>query len=250
MASSIDGFPAVPAKERVMPDITLTAELGRPIGSRSSGRLRAAGKVPAVVYGHGEDPVPVAVDARALRAALSTEAGFNALITLEMGERTQLAMAKDVQRHPVRNTVSHVDFLAISRDEVITTDVPINLVGEALDLLRADGVVDHQLFSLTINAKPGAIPNSIDVDISDLQVGDSIRVADLDLPAGVTTDHDGEAAIVVGQGAQVTDADLLTEDEAAAAAVAAAEDGGAPAAEGGESPAEGGGEAGEGAGGE
>ena len=235
-----------------MPDITLTAELGRPIGSRSSGRLRAEGKIPAVVYGHGEDPVPVTVDARALRAALSTEAGFNALITLEMGERTQLAMAKEVQRHPVRNTVSHVDFLAISRDEVITTDVPVNLVGEALDLLRADGVVDHQLFSLTINAKPGTIPNSIDVDISGLQVGETIRVADLNLPAGVSTDADDETAIVVGQGAQVTDADLLTEEETAAAAVEAAEDaGGEAAVEGGESAAGGeAGDAGEGAGGE
>lgn len=233
-----------------MPDITLTAELGRPIGSRSSGRLRAAGKVPAVVYGHGEEPMPVAVDARALRAALSTEAGFNALITLEMGDRTQLAMAKEVQRHPVRNTVSHVDFLAISRDEVITTDVPVNLVGEALDLLRADGVVDHQLFNLTINAKPGSIPNSIDVDISGLRVGETIRVADLALPAGVTTDADAETAIVVGQGAQVTEADLVTEEEAEAAAVEAAEDRGAEAPAG-EAPAEGGaGDAAEGAGGE
>lgn len=227
-----------------MPDITLTAELGRPIGSRSSGRLRAAGKVPAVVYGHGEEPMPVAVDARALRAALSTEAGFNALITLEMGDRTQLAMAKEVQRHPVRNTVSHVDFLAISRDEVITTDVPVNLVGEALDLLRADGVVDHQLFNLTIKAKPGSIPNSIDVDISGLRLGDTIRVADVALPAGVTTDADGETAIVVGQGPQVTEADLVTEEEAAAVAVEAAEDAGA------EAPAEGGAGEAEGAGGE
>lgn len=233
-----------------MPDITLTAELGRPIGSRSSGRLRAAGKVPAVVYGHGEEPMPVAVDARALRAALSTEAGFNALITLEMGDRTQLAMAKEVQRHPVRNTVSHVDFLAISRDEVITTDVPVNLVGEAADLLRADGVVDHQLFNLTIKAKPGSIPNSVDVDISGLRLGDTIRVADVALPAGVTTDVDGETAIVVGQGPQVTAADLVTEEEAEAAAIEAAEDAGAetPATE---APAEGGaGEAAEGAGGE
>lgn len=234
-----------------MPDITLTAELGRPIGSRSSGRLRAAGKIPGVLYGHGNEPVPVAVDARALRAALNTEAGLNALITLDMEGKRQLAMAKDVQRHPVRNTVSHIDFLAISRDEVITTDVPVNLVGEALDLLRADGVVDHQLFSLTIHAKPGSIPNAIEVDISSLQVGDTIRVDDLDLPAGVTTDVDGETAIVVGQPPQITEADMVTEGEAEAAAVEAAEDAGGDAA-GAEGAAEGGeggaAEGGEGAG--
>ena len=218
-----------------MPDITLTAELGRPTGSRPAGRLRAAGRIPGVVYGHGTAPVPVAVDARALRAALSTDAGLNALITLEMDGDSQLAMAKDVQRHPVRHTVTHVDFLIVSRDEVVTVDVPINLVGEATELHRADGVVDHQLFSLTVNAKPGNIPNVIEVDISDLQVGDTIRVDDLDLPAGVTTDLDGESAIVVGQPPQVSEADLVTEAEAEEAATAAAEDAGAPAE--GEAPA-------------
>lgn len=227
-----------------MADLTLTAELGRPIGSRSSGRLRVAGKIPGVVYGHGNDPVPVAVDARALRAVLNTEAGMNALITLEMDGARQLAMAKEVQRHPVRNTVTHIDFLAISRDEVITTDVPITLVGEPTELFRADGVVDHQLFNLTVNAKPGSIPNVVEIDISGLRLGDSIRVGDVALPEGVTTDADVEAAIVVGQGPQVTEADLVTEAEAEAAAVAAAEDSGegAPAAEGGGEGGEAGGE--------
>lgn len=212
-----------------MPDITVAAETGRPTGSRSSGRLRASGKIPGVVYGHGNDPVPVAVDARALRAALSTDAGLNALITLDLDGRSQLAMAKEIQRHPVRNTVSHVDFLAVSRDEVVTFDVPIHLVGDATELLRADGVVDHQLFSLTAHAKPGNIPNSIEVDISELKVGDTIRVDDLNLPAGVTTDVDGDTAIVVGQPPQVTEADLVTEAEAEEAAAAAAEDSGTPA---------------------
>jgi len=231
-----------------MADLTLTAELGRPIGSRSSGRLRVAGKIPGVVYGHGNDPVPVAVDARALRAVLNTEAGMNALITLEMDGARQLAMAKEVQRHPVRNTVTHIDFLAISRDEVITTDVPITLVGEPTELLRADGVVDHQLFNLTVNAKPGSIPNVIEIDISGLALGDSIRVGDVALPEGVTTDADVEAAIVVGQGPQVTEADLMTEADVEAAAVAAAEDAGEAGA--GEAGAGGGGGEGGEAGGE
>lgn len=220
-----------------MPDIIVAAETGRPTGSRSSGRLRASGKIPAVVYGHGKEPVPVAVDARALRAALSTEAGMNALITLDMDGAEQLAMAKDVQRHPVRHTVTHVDFLVVSRDEVVTVDVPIHLVGEATELLRADGVVDQQMFSLTAHAKPGNIPNSIEVDISELQVGDAIRVADLELPAGVTTDVDVETAVVIGQPPQVTEADLVTEEAAAEAAAEAAEDSGAAAPAEAEEPA-------------
>jgi large subunit ribosomal protein L25 len=220
-----------------MPDITLVAETGRPIGSRSSGRLRATGKIPGVVYGHGSEPLPVAVDARALRAVLNTEAGLNALITLDLAGRTQLAMAKDIQRHPVRHNVTHVDFLIVSRDEVVTIDVPVHLVGEATELLRADGVVDQQLFNLTAHAKPGNIPNAIEVDISGLTVGDAIRVDDLELPPGVTTDVDGETAIVIGQPPQVSAEDLVPEAAAAEAAVEAAEDAGAAPEAAAEAPA-------------
>lgn len=217
-----------------MPDITLVAELGRPLGSRSSGRLRAAGKIPGVVYGHGNDPVPVAVDARELRAVLNTEAGLNALITLDLGGKTTLAMAKDIQRHPTRHTVSHIDFLVVSRDEVISADIPVTLVGEAEEVLKADGVVDQQLFTLTVHTKPGDIPNAIEVDVTGLAVGTTVRVGDLTLPAGVSTDVDPETAVVVGQPPQVTAADLVTEEQAEEAAVAAAEDAGeeAPAAGG------------------
>jgi large subunit ribosomal protein L25 len=196
-----------------MPEITLTAETGRPTGSRAANRLRAAGRIPAVLYGHGTDPLPIAVEARSLRAALSGDAGLNALLNLELDGKPQLAMAKDIQRHPVRNTVTHVDFLLVSRDEVITADVPIQVVGEAGAVNRNDGVVEQSLFSLTVHAKPGDLPNQIEVDISDMEIGDAIRVDDLDLPAGVHTDLDPETAIVVAQGAQ---AEAVPEGEEAA----------------------------------
>jgi large subunit ribosomal protein L25 len=114
-------------------------------------------------------------------------------------------------------------------------------VGEATELLRADGVVDQQMFSITAQAKPGNIPNSIEVDISGLQVGDAIRVDDLALPTGVTTDVDGETAIVIGQPPQVSEADLVTEAEAGEAA-AAEDTGTAPAAAEEAAPAEASGE--------
>jgi large subunit ribosomal protein L25 len=180
-----------------MAEITLVAETGRPVGSRAANRLRASGKIPGVLYGHGTDPLPIAVDARSLRAALSGEAGLNALLNLELGGKSQLAMAKDIQRHNVRGVVTHVDFLLVSRDEVITADVPVNLVGEAEAVQRGDGVVEQQLFHLTIHAKPADLPNSIDVDVSDMQIGDTIRVDDLELAAGATTDLDGETPVVV-----------------------------------------------------
>jgi large subunit ribosomal protein L25 len=182
-----------------VPEITLTAEANRETGSRAAGRLRAAGKIPGVLYGHGSDPVPIAVEGRALRNALSGDAGLNALLNLDMGGRTQLAMAKDIQRHPVRGTVVHVDFLLVNRDEVVTADINVQLVGEAVEVNRADGMVMQELNLLTVHARPGDLPHSIEVNISDMQIGDAIRVDDLELPAGVTTDVEGETVIVIAQ---------------------------------------------------
>src|SRR5215213_7970318 len=115
-----------------MAEITLPVESGRPIGSRSSGRLRAAGKIPGVIYGHGIEPLPVSVEQRALRAALTTDAGLNALLNLQVDGASHLTLARELQRHPVRHNVIHVDFQIVRRDEVMSVDVPINLVGDAV----------------------------------------------------------------------------------------------------------------------
>jgi large subunit ribosomal protein L25 len=237
-----------------MAEIQLTAETGREAGTRSSKRLRREGKIPAVVYGHGADPVSIAVDARELRHALNTEAGVNALVNLSIDGKKQLTMARVLQRHPVRNTVTHVDFQVVSRDEVMSADVPFALVGEAKEVTNNDGVVDQVLFSLTINATPSAIPAHLEIDISGLTNGDAIRVGDLKLPSGVTTDVDPEEAIVIAQGAQTSELDLIPEADIEALhelAEAVAEQeasegegeggdaaGGEGAAEGGEAPAE------------
>lgn len=191
-----------------MPEITLAAETGRRPGSADARRLRAAGKIPGVVYGHGQDPQPIAVDARELRAALTTDAGLNALLDLTVDGASHLTLAREIQRHPVRNTVSHVDFLVVRRDEVIAAEVHIELTGEAVEVHRGDGSVEQQLFALLIHATPGRIPNAIEVDISGLAVGDTIRVGDVALPSGVTTDVDPEAPVVVGQPPQVPGGDI------------------------------------------
>lgn len=179
-----------------MPEITLEALSGRVTGSAESNRLRAQGRIPAVVYGHGTDPVPVSVDARQLRAALSTDAGLNQLLNLQVGSTTHLALARELQRHPVRNSVSHVDFLIVRRDEVVTADVPLTLVGEAKEVERQGGLVEQPVTSISVRATPDRIPNTIEIDISELQVGENIRVSDLRLPEGVEIDIDPEEAVV------------------------------------------------------
>jgi large subunit ribosomal protein L25 len=222
-----------------MAEITLTAETGRTTGSRESGRLRAQGRIPGVIYGHGTTPLPVAVDGRRLRAALTTEAGLNALLALDVAGETHLTLAREIQRHPVRNVVIHVDFQIVRRDEVVSAEVPITLIGDAHQVAINDGVVEHQLFSLTVQATPGRIPNVIEVDISGLTIGDAIRVGDLSLPDGVTTEVDPEDTVVLAQGSAVAAEMEAEEAEAAEAAEAAA----AGSAEAGEPGAAGGGEA-------
>jgi len=235
-----------------MAEITLKAETGRESGSSASKRLRREGKIPAVVYGHGIDPVSIAVDARELRHALTGEAGTNALLNLQLDSGNQLAMAKILQRDPVRGVVTHVDFQVVRRDEVVHADVPITLVGEAKAVLSEGGIVENPLTALTVVATPTTIPNGIEVDVSALTVGDTIRVGDLSLPTGVTTEVDPGEPVVVAQGQQVSELDLIPEadaealqelaeaQEAAAAEAAQGAEGAAGEAEGGESaPAEG-----------
>jgi len=217
-----------------MEEVTLTADLGRPTGSRSSRRLRTAGKVPAVLYGHGTDPISLAVDGRELRNALTGDAGLNALITLKVDSDSHLAMARQLQRHPVKGTVDHVDFVIVRRDEIVTAEVPVNLVGEATAVNQEGGIVEQQLFSLTIKAKPLEIPASLEADISDLIIGEAVRVGDLKLPSGVETEVDPEEAVVVGQPPAAEELPEPAEGEEAAEG-----EEGAPAAEGaeGEAPA-------------
>jgi large subunit ribosomal protein L25 len=198
-----------------MSEVTLTAEHGRTTGSGASGRLRGEGRIPGVVYGHGIDPISVSVARGDLRAALHTDAGLNALINLQVDGGSHLTIVKDLQRHPVRNEVTHVDFLVINRDEVLTVDVPIVLEGEATEVTSNDGTVDQQLFSLSVQAKPGSIPNELTVDISGLTIGDAIRVGDLRLPSGVETTVDAEEPIVT---AQITRATIEAEELEAEAA--------------------------------
>ncbi len=198
-----------------MAEITLVAETGRTTGTRPSGRLRAAGRVPGVVYGHGSAPVPVSVDARELRHALSGEAGLNQLLDVHVGDDRLLALARELQRHPVRNTVIHVDFQIVRRDEIIAADVPIVLVGEAKAVEAERGVVSQPLTSLSVRATPGAIPSGIEVDVSAMAVGDTIRVGDLDLPSGVTTDADADEAVVTASVSGVS-AEVAAEVEGSA----------------------------------
>ncbi len=207
-------------------ELALTAQSGRTTGSRETRRIRREGKVPGVVYGLGADPVAVAVDWPELRRVLTTDAGLNALISLEVDGNKQLSIVKDMQRHPVRRDVTHVDFLRIDPDAEIQVDVPVTLEGEAREVIAESGMVDQSLFTLSVFSKPDAIPDGLSIDISDLTVGDAVRVSDIALPAGVRTEVDPDEPVAIGTVTRSTLEAMAAEEAAEAAEL---EDGEAPA---------------------
>jgi large subunit ribosomal protein L25 len=207
-----------------MAEIILTATPRPPQGTRPARRLRGEGKVPGVVYGLGADPVTLTVEWRELRAALITEQGVNAVINLEIdGDRTP-TLLKDMQRHPVRRNVLHVDFIRVDLDKTVDVEVTIHLEGEAELVSREGGVVDQVLQALLITAKPADIPSGLSVDITGLEIGGALRVSDIVLPDGVTTSVDLDDPVVTATRG-ISEADLeAAEAEVAGETGEAAED--------------------------
>ncbi len=178
-----------------MSDVKLNVEPRLEFGSGPAGRYRTEGKVPATVYGLDADPASVLVAARELERILHGASGANTLITLNLAEGDALALARQIQRHPTRGDLVHVDFVRIRRDVAVTAEVPLNLEGEAPGA-RAGGLLEQLIFSVTVEAVPGSIPNSITVDVSSLEMGDQIHISDLAVPAGVTLQHEAEELVV------------------------------------------------------
>src|SRR5579859_787555 len=181
-----------------MADTRLAAAVRPDKGSAHANRLRKTGRIPGVLYGTGSEPVAVSVDARDLRAALSGDHGLNALLDLELAGGHHTALARELQRHPVRGTLQHVDFQIVDRNQAITVDVPVEIVGDAHEVTVQGGQVVLDVVSLTINATPATIPSVIEIDVSNLELGGAIRLGEIALPSGVSCDLDPETVMVTG----------------------------------------------------
>lgn len=179
-----------------MPQTVLTATTGRTTGSASSRRLRVEDQIPGVLYGHGMDPLSVAVGRRDLRLALSGPAGTNTVLDLTIDGTVYPAIVKDIQRHPVRRTVNHIDFIQVNLDEEITVAVPVRLVGEADAVAAGGGLVDPAVDSIEVSTTPRNIPDEFVVDVSAMDMDTVIRLSDIELPTGVTAIGEPEMAIV------------------------------------------------------
>ena len=172
-----------------MSEVQLVAEVRTEFGKGAARRIRRAKKVPALLYGHGTDPVHLTLPGHETLLALRVA---NALLSINVGGNTQLALPKQVQRDPLKHTIEHVDLLLVRRGEKVSVDVPVHVTGEAgPDTLV---VVDHQ--SLPIAAEATHLPTEIVISIEGLAAGTQITAADVELPANVTRGRDPETLIV------------------------------------------------------
>ena len=179
-----------------MSETVLTAELGRTSGSADSRRLRADGKIPAVVYGHGMEPLTISVDRRELRQALSGAAGMNTILDLTVDGAVYPTLIKDIQRHPVKRNVQHIDFIQVNLNEEIVVAVPIHLEGEAKAVTSGNGLIDLAMQDLEVRTTPRNIPDSIIIDVTDMTMESVIRVEDIPLPSGVVAEAEPDAVVV------------------------------------------------------
>jgi large subunit ribosomal protein L25 len=170
-------------------EIRLSAELRDKFGKGAARQLRRSGKIPAVLYGHKQESVHLALPEHDLFMALKTP---NVLLNLDIAGKSQLALPKAVQKDPVRRTIEHVDLLLVRRGEKVTVEVPIATVGE----IAPGGLLEHTLNSLPVEAEATHIPGAIEVSIAGLQVGAQILAKDVELPNGITLAIDPEHVVL------------------------------------------------------
>lgn len=197
-----------------MDAVTLAAASRTKAGKGAARSLRREGKVPAVIYGHGRDPLALAVDQPAVARLLEVIGGETVLIDVAIdGAAPVKAIVREVQRNPVRRQdVIHLDLYAVVADEPIVVDVPVHIVGTAEGVRNQGGVLDHHLHRLTIKCLPGDIPEHVEIDVTALSVGQAIHVGDITVPKA-ELQHEGDVSIVSVLAARV--------EEAAAAAAPA-----------------------------
>ena len=181
--------------------------------------MRAADQIPGVLYGLGMEPVILTVARRDLRVALSGPAGANTILNLTVGGSSYNAVVKELQRHPVRRNVSHIDFVQIDLSEEITMHVPVHLTGVAKAVVAAGGLVDPAVDSIEVRTTPANVPNEILIDITDLTSESVIHLSDLKLPAGVVAIGDPTmliATVLTSRGAAAATTEVAGEAAGAA----------------------------------
>jgi large subunit ribosomal protein L25 len=178
----------------------LTAQKRTQVGRNAIKKIKASGMVPGVIYGSAQEPVNLQINGRELLNLLSRASGENILVELEIvdgGEKQNaLAMIQEIQHHPLQREIVHVDFHAVSAHETVSAEVPIETVGEAIGVKVNGGLLEHILRYLEVECLPGDLPQVIQVDVTNLDIGQSLHVRELNLPPGVEATSDAEQTVV------------------------------------------------------
>lgn len=180
-----------------MANATLTATLRSETGKGAARKLRAERRVPGVIYGHHREAQPLSLDARELEKLLDRIAAETTVVELAMGSGSARTLIREIQRHPFRREVLHVDFQELVVGERITVDVPIVLIGNPNGVRNQGGILDQVMRQVSVDVDPSAIPNHIDLDVTNLELNESLHISDLTLPEGVRILDDTDATVCV-----------------------------------------------------
>ena len=222
-------------------ELKLSAEQRTDAGRGASRRLRRNKQVPAIVYGAGKEPEQITVSLFELTKLMEREVFFSQIVTLDVNGKTQDTVLKDMQRHPYKDLVMHLDFQRIKADQKLTTQIPVHFLNEeTCKGVKAGGVIHKDMIEVAINCLPRDLPEYLEVDLADLDIGDSVHLSQLSIPKGVELEafahggdeHDHDHSIVSIVQPRAAKAD--DEDEADEAGEEAASDSG-ESAEGGDS---------------
>jgi large subunit ribosomal protein L25 len=215
-------------------DFNLIAEIRKDSGKGASRRLRQAGKVPAILYGAGKAPTTITFDANQLLQKMKHEAFFSSVLTVNVGKKSQQAILKDVQAHPAKRAILHLDLQRIVADEKIRMTVPIHFMNENIAPgVKAGGSISHMMTEADITCLPADLPEYLELDIGALELDELLRLSDIPLPSGVEipelaldNDRDVVSIHIIKEVVEEVE-----EEEAAEGEAARAEDGEKPAGE-------------------
>ena len=204
-----------------MATANLNAKARSDAGTGVARKLRQSGQVPAIIYGHSRQPQSLAIDTRELERLLERVAAASTVIELSIDGRAARTLIREIQRHPVRRNIIHLDFQELVAGEKITVSIPVRFVGTADGVRNSGGILEETMHAVHVRVDPSAIPSHIDVEVTPLTIGRSIHVSDLALPAGVAIlDEPGATVCVCAAPKTVEEAPAAgaVEGEAVAAA--------------------------------
>lgn len=180
-----------------MATATLNASARAETGKGAARKIRQAGNIPAVIYGHNREPQSLVLNSRETEKLVKSIAVSSTVIELAIDGKSARTLIREIQRHPFKRTILHIDFQELVAGETVTVKCPIVYVGTPEGVRLEGGILDQVMHELTIQVDPGNIPNHIDVDISGVKLGKSMHVSDLKLPAGVKVLDDAGATVCV-----------------------------------------------------